>query len=99
MQHETILNVFPADDDRSRLVVVMEQLSGKRNRLVLRQETFSGDVGWFVQSCIAIEPEQLQCLKMALTSNATRALFAPTIEAHRVPATLRYSDAVAGRVG
>jgi len=81
------------------LVVAVEHCPGKRSRLVLRQETHSNDVGWFVQSCIAVEPEQLPGLKMALTSNATRTLHPPARELPRAPASLRFADAVAGRVG
>ena len=56
MQNETILNVFPAADDLHRLVIAVQQEEGHAaSRLVLRQETYADDVGWFVQSCVAIE--------------------------------------------
>ncbi|MDA8744512.1 hypothetical protein N9N28_07765 [Rubripirellula amarantea] len=73
MHSQTILNVFPASDGHSRLVVAVEKSDSKAGdeqsgRLVLRQETFSSAVGWFTQSCIPVEPEQVAGLKMMLTS-------------------------------
>ncbi len=98
MHHETILNVFPASDDQHRLVIAIEQRTDGDRVLVLRQETYSPDVGWFVQSCVAIEPEQLPGLKMALTSGVTRKLQSPAREVSRA-AVLSFSESVAGRVG
>ncbi|WP_146518520.1 hypothetical protein [Stieleria varia] len=67
MQSETILNVFPGASDTNRLALVQtETICGLRH-LVLRQESYSPDVGWFTQSCVVIEPEQVAALKMTLS--------------------------------
>lgn len=99
MRNETILNVFPSADAHHRLVVAVEQDFGESSRLVLRQETHSDAVGWFIQSRVAIEPEQVPGLKMALTSNTARRIQPAPRDVPRVPAILRFDDAVAGKVG
>lgn len=70
MRTETILNVLPGADEFCRLVVALESEQGCDSRMVLRQETRSGDIDWFVQSRVAIDPEQVAGLKMMLTSGA-----------------------------
>ena len=73
VQNETILNVFPGANDQNRLVLVRTATICGREHLVLRQETHSPDIGWFVQSCVAIEPGQVAALKMTLApSNVNR---------------------------
>ena len=67
MRHESILNVFPGASDQQRLVLVKATTMCGRQHFVLRQETHSGDVGWFVQSSIAMEPQQAAALKMTLS--------------------------------
>lgn len=85
----SILNVFPGLDDGSRLVLAHESDGEGTTQLVLRQETRSEHVGWFVQSRIAIEPEQVAALKMTLTS---RMVSEPT----RSAPPLRIRSALAG---
>ena len=98
MRKETILNVFPTRDDRHRLVVAIEQEDGSSSHLVLRQETFSDDIGWFVQSRINVEPEQIAGLKMSLSGQTIRRVEAPAREVPRVPAILRFDRTAAGSV-
>ena len=102
MRKETILNVFPTSDDQRRLVIAVEQVGDSvASRLVLRQETFAEDVGWFVQSSVAIEPEQVAGLKMALSAQSTAGGFSepPESSLSRVPAILRFEGATVGNVG
>ena len=108
MQKETILNVFPSTDDLHRLVVAVQQEDGDAaSRLVLRQETFAEDVGWFVQSCVAIEPEQVAGLKMALSSSEPlsdrgskrRQGKRKDVSLSRVPAILSFDGVLAGNAG
>lgn len=108
---ETILNVFPGVDDRHRLVIAISQVGEEPSTLVLRQETHSSDVGWFVQSCVAVEPGQVAGLKMALSSRDMRASAPPTrtIATARsaspdhgrcpAPAIVRFDRAVANQAG
>ncbi len=86
-----ILNVFPSQSGESRLVLAQEFKDDGTSQLVLRQETQSEHVGWFVQSRILIEPDQVAALKMTLTSrlvDETPAVASPTI--------LRFGNAMAG---
>lgn len=108
MQKETILNVFPSTDDLNRLVVAVQQEDGDTSsRLVLRQETFAEDVGWFVQSCVAIEPEQVAGLKMALSGpespsgrgSKRRQGERNDVSLSRVPAILSFHGVLAGNAG
>lgn len=73
MPNETILNVFPGASDQQRLVLVRTKTICGLEHLVLRQETHSPDVGWFVQNQVAIEPGQVAGLKMTLTAAGTPA--------------------------
>ena len=97
MRNETILNVFPSRDEAHRLVVAVEQETGSSSRLVLRQETFSDDVGWFVQSRVAIEPEQISGLKMSLSGQSTRRIEPPASEIPPIPSILSFDNARPGR--
>lgn len=102
MQNETILNVFPAVDDLHRLVIAVQQEEEQgSSRLVLRQESYADDVGWFVQSCVAIEPEQVAGLKMALSSQSATRLKTDRFDSglSRVPAILSFDGALAGNAG
>ncbi len=99
MRNETILNVFPSHDESQRLVIAVEQETGRSSRLVLRQESYSPDVGWFVQSRVAVEPEQVAGLKMSLTGSPVRRLQPPARQVPRVPAILRFDHAATGTAG
>ena len=99
MQKETILNIFPSNDEMHRLVIAVEQDDDSSSRLVLRQETFSDDVGWFVQSRIAVEPEQIPGLKMSLTGSTMQRLQPAPREIPRVPAILRFDGAATTHAG
>ena len=72
MHNETILNVFPGASDQNRLVLVRTRTICGLEHLVLRQETHSPDVGWFVQNQVAIEPGQVAALKMTLSPSGTK---------------------------
>lgn len=102
LRKETILNVFPSSDDEHRLVIAVQQDSDEvSSRLVLRQETHAEDVGWFVQSCVVIEPEQVAGLRMALSAQTGRRDRSRHSESSlsRVPAILRFDGAITGNVG
>ena len=97
MHTERILDVFPAAADGHRLVIAVAQRAGQSDRFVLRQETFSGDVGWFVQSRVTIEPEQLAGLKAALTGGRAEITQQPAgREAERTAVILPFKAAAAG---
>lgn len=88
----TILNVFPGESGVERLVLARELGDNGAAQLVLRQESRSPHVGWFVQSRIAIEPNQVAALKMTLTSNLVKES-SPCEEA---PSVLSFRNAIAG---
>ncbi len=94
MVRESIINVFPSKDEDNRLVVAVEQPEEGPSRLVLRQETRSADVGWFVQSRIAVMPEQVAGLKMALSGGQTKSL-QPQRRTSASPAILSFTEAAA----
>lgn len=97
---ETILSIFPADDEDSRLVIAVEQPEGESSRLVLRQETRGGKVGWFVQSRVVVLPEQVAGLKMALGAAGNTSPSVPMARRDHVatPAILSFAEA-AGQAG
>ena len=94
MIRETIINVVPSDDDDHRLVIAIEKTDDQQSRLVLRQETRSENVGWFVQSRVAILPDQVAGLKMAMSSGQTRKLHSSK-DSSPIPAILNFEDALA----
>ena len=59
VRKETILNIIPGVDDEHRLVIALEQDADAKSTLVLRQETHSDDVGWFLQSRVVVESDQV----------------------------------------
>lgn len=104
MRHETILNVIPDHEGSHRLVVAVEQESDRSSRLVLRQESFSDDVGWFVQSRVLIEPEQVAGLRMSLSGGKLQReqlqrCEPATRELPRAPAILRLDTVRTGTAG
>ena len=68
----TILNVFSSESGEERFVLARETSDQDAEQSVLRQESRSPHVGWFVQSRIAIEPTQVAALKMTLTSDLVK---------------------------
>ena len=96
MRQETILNVFPSTDDQQRLVIAVEQEAEQGSRLVLRQESFSEAIGWFIQSRVAIEPSQVAGLKMSLGATGPQQITPPAADLPDSPAILRFTGAAAG---
>ena len=97
MQTERILDVFPAATDGHRLAIAVIQATGQSDRFVLRQETFSSDVGWFVQSRVTIEPEQLAGLKATLTGGRAEVAQRPARrESDQTAVILPFKAAAAG---
>jgi DNA-binding transcriptional regulator PaaX len=66
---ETILTAIPASETE-RLVVVLMQSADQGSRMELRQQSFSKGIGWFTQSTVQLEPEQVAALRNALGSTA-----------------------------
>ena len=62
---DTILSTIPGAEEGTRLVVVLRS-NRPSNPLVLRHESFSEAVGWFVQSEIALSSDQVAGLRGAL---------------------------------
>lgn len=65
-----ILDVLPSDQPHQRLMILRECKEGS-DQLVLQQESFSKDVGWFTQSRVCITQDQLCGLKVLLTGRAS----------------------------
>jgi hypothetical protein len=97
VRHETILNVFPSKDESSRLVIAVEQWEDGSSRLLLRQESFSEAVGWYVQSRVGVEPEQIAGLKMSLTGQSIKGIQPPPREVPAMPAIIRFDRAAASQ--
>lgn len=69
---ETILSVLESDTPGKRVVVAMRQLSRGGSDLVLRHESWSENVGWFVQSCVELSGDQIGELRSVLGVVPTR---------------------------
>ncbi|WP_203545347.1 hypothetical protein [Candidatus Laterigemmans baculatus] len=69
---ETILTVLEGDTPQQRVVVVLRHLEGGRTELALRRESWSVNVGWFVQSSVELSADQISDLRSALGVVPTR---------------------------
>ncbi|MEX2026487.1 MAG: hypothetical protein WEH44_04285 [Pirellulaceae bacterium] len=67
---ETILSTLPAACEKDRLLLVLVQHPGEGSRMELRQQSFSHGVGWFTQSTVELEPDQVSQLRSALGMTA-----------------------------
>jgi hypothetical protein len=68
---ETILAVIPGERPQDRLVLAMVGADADKP-LVLRTESFSPDVGWFVQSSVSMSRAELAGLKNVLGLTMSR---------------------------
>src|SRR5947207_9766983 len=66
---ETVLTAIPASDTE-RLLLVLVQSPEHGSRMELRQQSFSAGIGWFTQSSVQLEPNQVAALRNALGSTA-----------------------------
>lgn len=69
---ETILSVLEGDTPQQRIVVTLRHLDGGGNELALRRESWSENVGWFVQSCVELSSDQITDLRSVLGVVPTR---------------------------
>ncbi len=65
-----LLDVLPSSCNNQRLTVIRERNSDGSEQMVLQQESYAKDVGWYLQSCVSITTEQLCGLKLLLTGRA-----------------------------
>ncbi len=63
---ETVLTTLPASSETERLLLVLVQPADATSRVELRQQSFSGSIGWFTQSTVQMEPGQVAALRNAL---------------------------------
>ncbi len=68
-----ILDVIPTGDSTERLVV-QQHADPTGASLVLVQESFATDVGWFPQSRVVIQADQLAAFKALFSSRAVAKL-------------------------
>jgi hypothetical protein len=85
MNTEVVLASIPGASDEERLVVVHTRNSGGESVILLRQQTWGEGVGWFDQSTVSIEPEQLGQLRMALGGTGAGYRVRPNMRATESP--------------
>ena len=79
--NEAILTTLPSSsDDQRTIVVYCHDADG--SQLELRQQSWGAGVGWFTQSTVRLDPEQVAGLRAALGTSS----------ANRVPAYLTSRD-------
>lgn len=67
--HTRLLDVIPSASSVQRLVIE-QQAETDGSQLVLVQESFAADVGWFPQSRVVVQADQLAALKALLSGRA-----------------------------
>lgn len=71
-QNPVTLAVVPSSDDQHRIVVQLRHgFSGSSVELL--QQSWGEGVGWFTQSKVQLEPEQLTAVRAALGSQSSSA--------------------------
>lgn len=66
---ESILSTLPSTRDDQRAIVVLRQ-SESGSQIELRQQSWGAGVGWFTQSTVRLDPEQVAGLRAALGTTA-----------------------------
>jgi len=69
---EVILSTISGTTDKERLLIVLCQRAGDASRLEMRQQSFADGIGWFTQSTIRLEPNQVAELRAALGTGGQR---------------------------
>lgn len=65
VREEQIVAVVPGKESSERLVLVLNSID-KEKPIVLRSESFSPDVGWFIQSTLRLSRMELNGLRSVL---------------------------------
>lgn len=69
---EIVLSTLPGMNERDRVLVVLVQTPASGSHVELRQQSFGEGIGWFTQSSISMEPQQVAELRSVLgTSGAS----------------------------
>lgn len=69
---ETVLATLPSSSDRERLVVVLSHAPDGSTQLELRQQSWGDGLGWFTQSSVQLEPEQVAGLRQSLGMSTSK---------------------------
>jgi hypothetical protein len=83
---ETVLTSIPASDSERLLLVLLQSSTG--SRMELRQQSFSTSIGWFTQSTVTLEPNQVAALRNALGAGSARGTASCTTRLPREFSTL-----------
>jgi len=87
--NETVLSTIVGATDDERLLVVLVHSSAYGSRLELKQQSWGDGVGWFTQSRVEIQPDQVADLRSALGAGGctpTRQFDRPNLQLHRFQA-------------
>lgn len=79
---EVVLAIIPGQDDSQRMVFA-NRLSPAEKPIVLRQESFSPDVGWFTQSSLEMTREEMVLLRAAMGGTTPAACMSTRLKASR----------------
>ena len=85
MNTEVLLASIPGASDEERLLVVHTRGAGGQSVILLRQQTWGEGVGWFDQSSVSIEPEQLGQLRLALGGTGSGYRVRPNARGSQAP--------------
>ncbi len=62
---ETVLATLPGTSDRERVLVVMCQAAAG-SHVEIRQQSWGEGLGWYTQSSVQLEPQQVAGMRQAL---------------------------------
>lgn len=65
---EIVLSTLPSSHAGERVVVVLCQAANQPTRVELRQQSWGEGVGWFTQSTVPLDPDQVAQLRATLGS-------------------------------
>ena len=68
---EIVLATLPGSNSGERVLMVLKNRVGEESRVEMRQQTWCEQIGWYTQSSIGMEPQQVAALRNALGQTAT----------------------------
>jgi hypothetical protein len=69
---EIILATVPGARDDEQLEIALCQIPGEGSQLELRQQTWAEGIGWFTQSRVRLDPQQVSELRGVLGTTVNR---------------------------
>jgi hypothetical protein len=75
---QTLVTIIPGNDPNQRLALYLRK-SGQESGLTLVQESWAEGIGWFAQSSVDVDSEQLPTFRQSLKSGTGKVSSRPVV--------------------